>query len=69
MLTESQLQALEKAKAARVAVGEIATEHPGYSIAQDFFYVGKQKGTGRIYSPTMIDTCSGGFCQMLSSIV
>ena len=40
VLTESQLQALEKAKEEKEAVGEIETEHPGYLIAQDSFYVG-----------------------------
>ena len=37
VLTESQLQALEKAKEEKEAVGEIETEHPGYLIAQDAF--------------------------------
>ena len=40
ILTESQLQALEKAKEEKQAAGEIETEHPGYLIAQDTFYVG-----------------------------
>ena len=56
VLTESQLQALEKAKEEKEAVGEIETEHPGYLIAQDSFYVGNMKGVGRIYQQTVIDT-------------
>ena len=56
MLTEFQLQALEKAKEEKEAVGEIETEHPGYLIAQDSFYVGNMKGVGRIYQQTVIDT-------------
>ena len=56
VLTESQLQALEKVKEEKEAVGEIETEHPGYLIAQDSFYVGNMKGVGRIYQQTVIDT-------------
>lgn len=56
VLTESQLQALEKAKEEKEAVGEIETEHPGYLIAQDSFDVGNMKGVGRIYQQTVIDT-------------
>ena len=37
ILTDSQLQALEKAKEEKQAAGEIETEHPGYLIAQDTF--------------------------------
>ena len=58
VLTESQLQALEKAKEEKEAIGEIETEHPGYLIAQDSFYVGNMKGVGRIYQQTVIDTYS-----------
>lgn len=58
ILTESQLQALEKAKEEKRAAGEIETEHPGYLIAQDTFYVGNMKGVGRIYQQTVIDTYS-----------
>ena len=43
ILTESQLQALEKAKEEKQAAGEIETEHPGYLIAQDTFYVGNRE--------------------------
>jgi hypothetical protein len=40
VLTESQLQALEKRKATKEAHGEIETEHPGYLGSQDTYYVG-----------------------------
>jgi transposase InsO family protein len=56
ILTEAQLQALEKAKAVKEATGEIETEHPGYLGAQDTYYVGTIKGVGRIYQQTFIDT-------------
>ncbi len=58
ILTDSQLQALEKAKEEKQAAGEIESEHPGYLIAQDTFYVGNMKGVGRIYQQTVIDTYS-----------
>ena len=58
VLTESQLQALEKAKDRREADGEIETEHPGYLGSQDTYYVGNMKGVGRIYQQTFIDTYS-----------
>jgi len=57
VLTEEQLQALEKGKEEKEAHGEIETEHPGYLGAQDTFYVGTLKGVGRIYQQTFIDTC------------
>jgi len=56
ILTETQLQALEKAKEEKEAHGEIESEHPGYLGAQDTFYVGTLKGVGRIYQQTFIDT-------------
>lgn len=56
ILTEAQLQALEKSKEEKEAHGEIETEHPGYLGAQDTFYVGTLKGVGRIYQQTFIDT-------------
>ncbi|RNC75057.1 IS481 family transposase, partial [Piscirickettsiaceae bacterium NZ-RLO2] len=40
LLTEEQLQALEKAKQEKEAHGEIETEHPGYLGSQDTYYVG-----------------------------
>lgn len=56
VLTESQLQALEKAKEEKAAHGEIETYHPGYLGAQDTYYVGYIKGVGKIYQQTFIDT-------------
>lgn len=56
ILTEAQLQALEKKKETDEAMGEIETEHPGYLGSQDTFYVGTFKGVGRIYQQTFIDT-------------
>ena len=44
ILTEDQLQALERAKQEKQAHGEIETEHPGYLGSQDTFYVGTLKG-------------------------
>jgi transposase InsO family protein len=58
VLTETQLQAMDKAKEQREAQGEIETEHPGYLGAQDTYYVGTIKGIGRIYQQTFIDTCT-----------
>lgn len=58
LLTEEQLQALEKAKQEKEAHGEIETEHPGYLGSQDTYYVGTMKGVGRIYQQTFIDTYS-----------
>jgi transposase InsO family protein len=56
ILTEDQLIALERAKQEKEAHGQIETEHPGYLVAQDTFYVGTLKGVGRIYQQTVIDT-------------
>jgi transposase InsO family protein len=56
ILTESQLAALEKAKAEKDAHGEFESECPGYCGAQDTFYVGTMKGVGRIDQQTFIDT-------------
>lgn len=58
VLTESQLQALEKAKLQKEAQGEIETLHPGYLVSQDTYFVGTMKGVGRIYQQTVIDTYS-----------
>ena len=58
VLTEAQVVALEKAKLEKEAHGEIETEHPGYLVSQDTFYVGTIKGVGRIYQQTVIDTYS-----------
>jgi transposase InsO family protein len=56
ILTEKQLQALERAKEVKEAHGEIETEHPGYLGSQDTYYVGTIKGVGRIYQQTFVDT-------------
>jgi transposase len=56
LLTETQIAALEKAKADKEAHGEFESECPGYCGAQDTFYVGTLKGVGRIYQQTFIDT-------------
>jgi len=65
VLTESQLAALEKAKLDKEAHGEFDSEHPGYCLAQDTFYVGTLKGVGRIYQQTVIDTYSKvGFAKL-----
>ena len=56
LLTESQIAALEKAKADKEAHGEFESECPGYCGAQDTFYVGTLKGVGRVYQQTVIDT-------------
>jgi transposase InsO family protein len=58
VLTEDQVVALEKAKLEKEVHGQIETEHPGYLVAQDTFYVGTIKGVGRIYQQTVIDTYS-----------
>ena len=58
ILTEAQVQALEKARQEQEACGEIETAHPGYLGAQDTYYVGTIKSIGRIYQQTFIDTYS-----------
>ena len=40
VLTERQLQALEKQQANQEAYGQIDTAHPGYLDCQDTYYVG-----------------------------
>lgn len=49
ILTEEQLQALEKSRRTKEAHGEVKSEHPGYLGSQDTYYVGYIKGIGRIY--------------------
>lgn len=56
ILTEAQVIALERKKEEQEAFGEIETEHPGYLVSQDTYYVGNIKGVGRIYQQTIIDT-------------
>ncbi len=58
VLTEAQVQALERKQEDDIAVGEIETAHPGYLGSQDTFYVGTLKGVGRIYQQTFVDTYS-----------
>ena len=58
ILTEAQVQALERKKYDDEVSGEIETHHPGYLGSQDTFYVGTMKGVGRIYQQTFIDTYS-----------
>jgi len=58
VLTEAQVQALEKKQEDDIAHGEIETAHPGYLGSQDTFYVGTIKGAGRIYQQTFVDTYS-----------
>ena len=57
ILTEAQVQALEKKKLDDEACGEIETAHPGYPGSQDTFYVGTLKGVGRVCQQTYVDTC------------
>lgn len=59
LYTEEQLAALEKAQQEKsLTFDEIDTQHPGYLVAQDTYYVGYIKGVGRIYQQTAIDTYS-----------
>jgi transposase InsO family protein len=58
ILTENQVQALERKKDDDIATGEIQTHHPGYLGSQDTFYVGCFKGIGRVYQQTFVDTYS-----------
>ena len=58
ILTEAQVIAMERKREKQEALGEIETEHPGYLVAQDTYYVGSIKGVGRIYQQTVIDTYS-----------
>jgi len=65
ILTEAQVEALERAKSEKESHGEFESECPGYCGAQDTFYVGTLKGVGRIYQQTFIDTYSKvGFAKL-----
>jgi transposase InsO family protein len=65
VLTEAQLEALERVQLEKEAHGEFESECPGYCGAQDTFYVGNLKGVGRIYQQTFIDTYSKvGFAKV-----
>jgi hypothetical protein len=50
ILTEAQVQTLEKKKLDDEACGEIETAHPGYLGSQDTFYVGTLKGVSSAMS-------------------
>jgi len=68
VLTESQLQALERKQEEKEAHGEIETEHPGYLGSQDTFYVGTLKGVGRVYQQTYVDTyCKVAHAKLYTS--
>ncbi|MBS4170003.1 hypothetical protein [Neochlamydia sp. AcF95] len=54
ILTEDQLKALEKAKEENEAHGEIVTEHLGYLLFQNNYYVSTIKVFRRIYQHTVI---------------
>ena len=71
LYTEDQLAALEKAQQEKnISIDEIDTQHPGYLLAQDTFYVGYIKGVGRIYQQTAIDTYSAvGFAKLYTAKV
>lgn len=59
LYTEEQLVALERAQQEKnISIDEIDTQHPGYLLSQDTFYVGYIKGVGRIYQQSVIDTYS-----------
>ena len=68
ILTESQVQALERKKHDDVVAGEIETAHPGYLGSQDTYYVGNLKGVGRIYQQTFIDIYAKvGFAKLYTT--
>lgn len=68
VLTESQVQALERKKHDDAVHGEIETFHPGYLGSQDTFYVGTLKGVGRIYQQTFVDAYSkGAFAKLYTT--
>jgi transposase InsO family protein len=58
VLSEEQLRILERSREEKTAYGEIETQHPGYLLSQDTYYVGVIKGVGRIYQQTVVDTYS-----------
>ena len=68
ILTEAQVQALERKKLDDEACGEIETVHPSYLGSQDTFYVGTLKGVGRIYQQTYVDTyCKVAQCKLYTT--
>ena len=56
ILTESQLAALEKAKAEKKRMASSKANVRAIAGPADTFYVGNMKGVGRIYQQTFIDT-------------
>ena len=58
VLTEAQVQALERKQQDGEVYGEIESPHPGYLGSQDTFYVGTIKGAGHIQQQTFVDTHS-----------
>ncbi len=56
VLTEAQLQVLEKRRNDRETIGEIETQYLGYLGSQDMYYVGTFKGIGKVYTQIYIDT-------------
>ena len=58
VLTEAQVQALERKQQDDEVCGEIESPHPGYLGSRDTFYVGSIKGVGRICRQTFVDTHS-----------
>lgn len=57
ILTDTQVQALEKKRQDDEACGEIKTAHPEYLGSQDTFYVGKLKGVRAGLSACPADEC------------
>ncbi len=56
ILTEAQVQVLEKKRLDDEANGEIETAHPSYIGRQDIFFVDTLKGVGQVYQQTYVDT-------------
>ena len=60
ILTEAQLNALERQKQRKEAEGEIETQHPGYLGSQDSYYVGNMKGVVFLIENGFFSNCDGG---------
>ncbi len=56
LLTEEQLQALERSRRTQEELGDIESEHPSYLGSQDTYYIGHIKWIDRIYQQTFGDT-------------
>lgn len=68
ILSDAQVEALEKKKNDDESCGETETAYPGYLGSQDTFYVGNLKGVGRIYQQTFVDTyCKVAFCKLYTT--